>query len=39
MYRDKTRRKRHGDVREPSDRPMAATLSDMDLKKAATGVL
>jgi diguanylate cyclase (GGDEF)-like protein/putative nucleotidyltransferase with HDIG domain len=40
MYRDKTRRKRqNGDeLQTPSDRPPAA-LSDVDVHKAATGVL
>jgi diguanylate cyclase (GGDEF)-like protein/putative nucleotidyltransferase with HDIG domain len=40
MYRDKTRRKRQsGDMRGRSERPVVETLSEVDLKKAATGVL
>jgi diguanylate cyclase (GGDEF)-like protein/putative nucleotidyltransferase with HDIG domain len=41
MYRDKTRRKRHrgGDVRSSPERSMAPTVSEVDLERAATGVL
>jgi hypothetical protein len=49
MYRDKTRRKRpaaperngEGDHGEPTAKPIAptASLSEVDLKRAATGIL
>ncbi len=43
MYRDKTRRKRHTNGQagsdEPSLPPASTTLSDVDLQRAATGVL
>jgi hypothetical protein len=48
MYRDKTRRKRqasapdrNGDNGEPTGKPPAptASLSELDLKRAATGIL
>jgi hypothetical protein len=48
MYRDKTRRKRqatppdrNGDLGEPPVKPTSptASLSELDLKRAATGIL
>jgi diguanylate cyclase (GGDEF)-like protein/putative nucleotidyltransferase with HDIG domain len=40
MYRDKTRRKRHTTGEEAPPRPAtAASLSDVDLKKSAIGIL
>jgi diguanylate cyclase (GGDEF)-like protein len=42
MYRDKTRRKRHGaapPADEPQPRPAASDLSEGELKRSATGIL
>jgi GGDEF domain-containing protein len=40
MYRDKTRRKRHGAGHdEPTPRSGTHSLSDVDLDKAAIGIL